>query len=81
MLRDIFAGRQSVYKLFIEFPAGYVIDINDSSVCLVKAGVLDQPFDAVALAVAVLDIDEHPETILKGDILHLGIILLGDKGI
>ena len=81
MFRDVFAGRKPVYKLPVEFPAGCVVDVNDGGVCLVKTGIRNKAFNAIALAVTVLDVNKHPETIFKGDIFHLRVIFLDDKGI
>ena len=54
VFRDVFAGRKPVYKLPVEFPAGCVFDVNDSGVCLVKTGIRNKAFNAVALAITVL---------------------------
>ena len=81
VFRDVFAGRKPVYKLPVEFPTGCVVDVNDGGVCLVKTGIRNKAFNAVALAITVLDVNKHPETIFKGDIFHLRVIFLDDKGI
>ena len=74
-----------VASLFISslfsFLAGCVVDVNDSGVCLVKTGIRNKAFNAVDLAITVLDVNKQPEKIFKGDIFHLRVIFLDDKGI
>ena len=61
----------------VQLAPGSIVNIANVCVRLVKSGIMDQTFQAVALAVAVFDIHQHPETILKRNSLHPGVFHLG----
>ena len=76
---NILATRQPLNQFLVEFPTGSVIDVPDKSFRLVKAGVMNEPFQAIAPTVVIFNIHQHAEAVLKGDIFHPGVIHLGPK--
>ena len=51
-----------------------IVDIPDVCIWLIESGITDQTLQVVTLTVAVFDINQHSKTILKGEILHPGIL-------
>ena len=76
MFCDIFTGCKPLNQRTVQLASGSIIDISNISIRLVKPGAPYQAFQAVALAVAVFDIHQHPEAVLKRDLLHSGIFQL-----
>ena len=81
MLRDVFASCQSFDQAAVEFPARSIVDVSNVSLRLVKSSTFDQALQAVAFTIVVFDVDQKAEAVLEGNILHLRVIHLGDKGI
>ena len=79
MLCDVLTGCQTLDQAAVEFPPGGIVDIPDVCIWLVESGITDQPFQAVALTVAVFDIHQHSETVFKGNVPHSGILQLGQE--
>ena len=79
MLYDVLTGYQTLDQAAVEFPPGGIVDIPDVCIWLVESGITDQPFQAVALTVALFDIHQHSETVLKGNVPHSGILQLGQE--
>lgn len=79
MLRNIFTGGESLDQFPVEFSPGCIVDVGNERLRLIETGIAYETFEAVGLSVTVFDIDQHPETILKSDILHLRVIHLCEK--
>ena len=62
---DVFTGCKPLNQRAVQLTPGSIVNIANVCVRLVKSGIMDQTFQAVALAVVVFDIHQHPETILK----------------
>src|SRR5699024_5755996 len=76
---NIFTCCKPLDQCTVQLAAGIIIDITNVCIWLIKSGISDQAFQAVALAVAVFNIYQHPEAVLKRDLLHLWIRYLGTE--
>ena len=76
VLCDVLTGRQPLNERSVQLAVVPIIDIGNRSIRLLKLGFPDQPLQPVVLACSVFSIDEHSETVLKGDLLHGWVILL-----
>ena len=65
VLRDIFTCCKPLDQCTVQLAAGSIIDITNVCIWLIKSGISDQAFQAVALAVAVLNIYQLPESVLQ----------------
>ena len=65
VLCDIFTGCKPFDQRTVQLAPGSIVDIANVCVRLVEPGIADQSFQAFALTVAVLDIHQHPESVLK----------------
>lgn len=79
VLCNILTGGEPLDQLSIELPPGCIIDVSDESLRLIKAGIANEAFEAVGLSVAVFDVDQHPEAVFEGNVLHPGIVHLCDE--
>ena len=79
MLCDVLTGCQTLDQAAVEFSPGGIVDIPDVCIWLVESGITDQALQAVTLTIAVFDIYQHSKTILKGDVLHPGILQLAQE--
>ena len=77
MLCDIFTGCKPLNQRPVQLAPGSIVDISNVCLRLVKPGIADQAFQAVAFTVAVFDVHQHPETILKRNPFHPGVLHLG----
>ena len=76
MLYDIFTSCKPFDQWPVQLSPGSIIDIAYVCVRLIKPGIADQTFQTVALTVAVFDIHQHPEAILKRNLFHPGVFHL-----
>ena len=81
VLCDVLTVRHALDQRFVELPSGVIVDCGDRSIRLLKLRFADQPFEAVVLPAGILDINEHAETVIKGDFLHRRIVLLDAESV
>lgn len=68
ILCDVLTGRQPLNKRPIQLTVVPVVNRGDGSIRLFESGIPDQPLQPVVLACSVFSIDEHSETVLKGNL-------------
>ena len=63
MLCDVLTGCQTLDQAAVEFPPGGIVDIPDVCIWLVESGITDQALQAVALTIAVFDINVNVKSL------------------
>lgn len=76
MLRYVLAAGELLDQSLVQLASRVVVDGGDSRVVLLEFGLLDEPFEGVALAAGVFGVHEHGEPLLEGDVLHFRVVLL-----
>lgn len=79
VLRNAFAGCQPLNQRPVQLPAGGVVNGGNMCLRLVKGSTLNEPLQTVVLTVGIFGIHQHSEAVLKGNLLHLGIVQLNQK--
>src|SRR5699024_5076399 len=79
VLCDVFTCCESLDQFSIQLASGGIVNVADICVWSVESSTADQPIQAIALAVAVFAIYQHPAAILKRYLLHLGISYLSTE--
>ena len=75
-LRYVLAAGEFLDQRLVQLASRVVVDRSDSRVVLLELGLLDEPFEGVALAAGVFGVHEHGEPLLEGDVLHFRVVLL-----
>jgi len=74
------AGGELADHGLVEFPARRVVDVLDAGVAELQLRLLERPRESLVLPAQPLRVDEHPEPLLEGQLLQLGVLLLLDPG-
>ena len=65
VFRYIFASCKPVNKILVKLAPGSVVDIHDTCFRLVESSVTDQSFLTIVFTIAVFDVHQYTEAILK----------------
>lgn len=76
VLRYVLAVGEFLDQRLVQLASRVVVDSGDSRVVLLEFGLLDEPFEGVALAAGMFGVHEHGEPLLEGDVLHFRVVLL-----
>jgi hypothetical protein len=65
---------------FMSHGANAVVDVLDTGVAELELRLLERPGEPLVLAAQPLRVDEHPQPLVEGQLLHLGVLLLLGPG-
>ena len=75
----IFASCKTVNEILVNLAPGSVVDIHDTCFRLVESSITDQSFLTIVFTIAVFDVHQHTEAILKRYFFKFRIIQLVTK--